>query len=66
MYNIDLAGLTHSQNEQLRQLMREEISVFSVSNKKYWVCEDSSNENQSEGRSTSLTELQLNSKTALK
>ena len=28
--NIDLAGLTHSQKEQVRQLMREEISVFSL------------------------------------
>ena len=28
--NIDLAGLTHSQKEQVRQLLREEISVFSV------------------------------------
>ena len=28
--NIDLAGLTHSQKEQVRQLMREEISFFSL------------------------------------
>ena len=28
--NIDLAVLIHSQNEQVRQLMREEISIFSV------------------------------------
>ena len=30
--NIDLAGFTHSQKEQIRQLMREQISVFSVNN----------------------------------
>ena len=28
--NINLAGLTHSQKDQVRQLNREEISVFSV------------------------------------
>ena len=30
IHNIDLAGLTHSQKEQVRQLMSKEILVFSV------------------------------------